>query len=86
MVKLDKEFSVKTDSNNFELIRKYETTYTRNGEDKKTTVEDNWYCRDMTQALKLYFRECLRPAKDIKDLYDRILEVENNIEKSKNKV
>ena len=59
-MKIDKFYSVETDTNNFVL--KYSKTYFDEKSNKEKTTSREWFCVDMDHVNKIHLRECIREA------------------------
>ena len=74
-IKLDENFRIVTDVNNFTLLFSREKEVTKKGITKTVNESDTWYCIDLQSALKRYLSESLRPSESIEEVLDKIDEV-----------
>lgn len=59
-MKIDNNYSVETDANNFVL--RYENKYFDEKSNKEKTTSREWFCVDMDHVNKIHLRECIREA------------------------
>lgn len=80
MIKLDENYSIKTDPYNFVLFYLKEEEYKdEDGETKIRTSKDKWFFPTLRNCLDKYFNESLKPAENVQDLWNRIEIAEFNI-------
>lgn len=72
MIKLDENFHIDTDSNNFTL--KF-VKVSLNDKKKEVTSKSVWYCKDLAHALDIYTNESLKECEDIKDVQQKLISV-----------
>jgi hypothetical protein len=76
-LKLDENYKVEKDENNFVLIFEKEAY---NEKTKKNYMQkDRWYYPKLSQVLDKYLNECLRPIPDIENVYKELIRVEKLI-------
>ena len=78
-IKLDSEFSIKIDSQNYTLQLSRSKEITKNGETKTVTESETFYYPDLQSSLRCYLRESLRPCESIRDVLNKIDEVHKTI-------
>ena len=80
MIRLDNNYFIETDANNFTL--RFERTLWDEAKKKDVKSTNEWYCRDLSRVLNIYMNECLKPSEDVVSLraeLNRIEELINNI-------
>ena len=78
MIKLDKEFYLENDSNQWTLNYRCEGPV--NEKTGKPTISTNiWYCANLKACLKRYYNEATKPAKDVIQLGHKLKAVETVI-------
>lgn len=77
---LDNLYKIECDKYNYTLIYK-EKTEDLNKKGKKVIKTDQWYYPTLKDCLKKYLNEVLKPTDFSKDIYQKILEVEQKIDK-----
>ena len=86
ILKLDDQYSIVSDSNNYTL--KYINTYigvdNKTKQTKEITSKDEWNMPKLSQAIAVYLNECLRPLNSIEELYQELVRVEELIKTIKN--
>ena len=84
-LKLDDNYTIGTDSNNF--ILRYSHTYIgkdkKTDEDKEITSKDEWFYPTLSGALNTYLNECLKKNNTIEEVYAELKRVENIIAQTK---
>lgn len=83
-MRLDENYEVKADGNNFELHYSEEfDSHDKSGNPIVSTRSETWYFATMQQVLKRYLTEHIRGAtnKDAEDILQAIKRVEGIIEK-----
>ena len=78
-MEIDNNYTLENDSNQWTLIYKEQQGINEKTGKPITTVR-RWYCSSLTNALKRYFDESLKPSKDIQELKQLI---DQSIEKIK---
>ena len=80
-LKLDDNYTIETDSNNFTL--RYSNTYIgkdkKSDEEKEITSKSEWFCPSLSWALNVYLNECLKKNNTIEEVYAELKRVENII-------
>lgn len=78
MIRLDENFYLEPDSNNWTL--NYELKGGINPETGKPKVsKDVWYCSRLSDALKRYISEAVKPSESVAELTDRVIKLEEVI-------
>jgi hypothetical protein len=84
-LKLDDNYTIETDSNNF--ILRYSNTYIgkdkSTNKDKEITSKAEWFYPTLSGALNTYLNECLKRSDTVNDVYTELKRVENIIAKIK---
>lgn len=73
-LKLDNEYRIETDENNFILV--YESEQYNEKTDKNYIKKDKSYFPKLSQALDRYLNDCLRPLGDIVQIYNELERIE----------
>jgi len=79
MIKLNENFTIYPDNQNFTLQFECEKEVSKNGDKKVVTSKETWYCIDLQSALRRFLTESLRPSTSVENVLTRINEVENII-------
>lgn len=81
VIKIDENFSIEIDSNNFTLKKEVKTGKF-NDKGNEIISSDQWYCSNITRALKRYVHESMRELEeltDVKGVLSKIDELETKI-------
>jgi len=78
-LKLDNEYRIETDENNFVLV--YELECYNEKTDKNYLKTDKSYFPKMSQALDKYLNDCIRPLGDIVVIHSELIRIEAIIKK-----
>lgn len=76
-MKLDENYRIETDTNNFTLV--YESKTFDEKKKKEVTSKDEWHYPDLKTALIKYVNQCLKPCESIKEVLIRISELEKSL-------
>ena len=80
MIKLDQNYSIVTDSNNYTL--KFEESKGINETTgKEEFSRDEWHYGKLSQALDKYMNQSIKASKSVQELIDKLNEVQSIIEK-----
>lgn len=80
-MKIDDKYYIKKDANNVILCFEEEGDINEKT-GKPIQRKEEWYYKDLKDALRAYFHKSIDPNQDMKLLMDRMNEVERNIEKA----
>jgi len=84
MIKLDEEYYLESDSNQWTLNYKSEGPV--NEKTGKPTIKTNiWYCANLKACLKRYYNEATKPAKNVIELGFKVKALEEVINNIKTK-
>ena len=86
VIRLDSEYSIQTDANNFSLLFSREKEVTKKGITKTVVESDAWYNPSLELSLKTYLRESLRECESIEHVLKKIDEVHATIKELKKNV
>lgn len=81
MVQLDNSYRIETDANNYTLIKEERTGEIHIKTGEETISKDQWYFPKLNQCLSKYFNESIKGAESVKELLERVNEVESKISK-----
>lgn len=81
MIQLDNNYRIETDANNYTLIKEENTGEIHKETGKETISKDQWYFPKLNQCLSKYLNESVKGAESVKELLEKVNEVEAKINK-----
>ena len=78
-MKLDENYTIETDTNNFTLV--YESKTFDEKKKKEVTSTDEWHYPDLKNALKKYVNQVIKPCESVVSLLEKLNKIESLIDK-----
>lgn len=81
-MKLDKNYTLESDKNNWILSYKSDEKTNEKGEKYHGTY--SWYYPSLKDALQKYMDECLKPCESVEELFKELIKLKHRISTIKN--
>jgi hypothetical protein len=80
IIKLDELYTLEMEPSNF-VLRYAKPTGEKTEKGKEIVSKDTWYYPRLSQALKTYINASVKPCEDVKEMYEKLIELETKLDK-----